>query len=137
MRRLIAITAIAVLMVSLNAPLLAATCEHTKPMAACHGVEEQKAQKPHCERMHEHDAQKADGDEESTPVSGNVTIQSAPSQNCPMDCCQLGHRTNAVVLAGTTALPQPSPSEQTPSILSVIFSRTGFSSHTDRGPPSA
>jgi hypothetical protein len=137
MRRLIAITAIAVLMVSLNSPLLAATCEHGNLTIACHRVHEQKAQKPHCEG-HESDAQKTDGDEESAPVSSDRTIQSAPSsQNCPMDCCQLGHRTNAVALTVTPSLPQPVLGKQTPSILSLTFSRTGFSSHTDRGPPSA
>lgn len=138
MRRLIAITAIAVLMVSLNAPLLAATCEHTQPMAACHRVHAQESQKPHCEMMHEHDAQKADGDEQSAPVSSGTRFQStSSSQNCPMDCCQLGDRTNTVALMVTPSLPQPAVSEQSSSILSVVFSRSGFSSHTDRGPPSA
>ena len=139
MRRLVAISAIAVLMFSLNSPLLAATCEHGQPIAACHRVQQQKSQKPHCEMMHHHEVgEDAGGDEESTPTSSEPTIQSAgSSQNCPMDCCQLGDRTNAVALTITPSLPQPVISEQASPILSVVFSSTGFSSHTDRGPPTA
>jgi hypothetical protein len=134
MRRLVAITAIALLMLSLASPLLAATCEHGKGMAACHRVQKSKPQKSHCEMMHQHDAaEQTDAAEDSGP-----TLQSAPSpQNCPMDCCQVGHCTNAVALAVAPSLPQPAVTEQTPAIVSVVFSSTGFSSHTDRGPPSA
>src|SRR5262245_50885109 len=107
MRRLVAISVIALLMFSLNSPLLAATCEHGKLMAACHRVKEQKSQKPHCEMMHQHDAaEQADTADESTPAG--PVLRSAPSsQNCPMDCCQLGHRTNAVALTVTPSLPLP------------------------------
>jgi hypothetical protein len=139
MRRLVALSAVAALMLSLNSPLLAASCEHGKTMPACHRVREQNSQKPHCETMHHHDsAGETDAAEESTPASNHPVIQSAPSsQNCPMNCCQLGDRTNAVALAITPSLPQPAVVELTPSIVSVVFTSTGFSSHTDRGPPTA
>lgn len=139
MRRLIAISAIAALMLSLNSPLLSATCEHGKPITACHRVQEQKPQRPHCEMMHHHDRRgDASTVEESLPASSEPTIQSAASsQNCPMDCCQLGDRTNAAALAITPSLPQPTTSKQPCSIPSVVFLSAGFSSHTDRGPPNA
>ena len=134
MRRLVALSAIALLLLTLNSPLLAASCEHGKTMPACHRVREQNSQKPHCEMMHHHDSAE---ETDATPANRPV-IRSAPSsQNCPMNCCQLGDRTNAVALAITPSLPQPAVTEQCPSIVSIVFSSTGFSSHTDRGPPTA
>jgi hypothetical protein len=133
MRRLVSITAIAALLFSLVSPLLAATCEHGKEMAACHRVQEQKPQKPHCEMMHDHDDAN-----KTPPASDGPAMQGSPSsQSCPMDCCQLGDRANAIALAVRSGLPQPAVTDQIPSIVSVVFSNTGFSSHTDRGPPSA
>lgn len=139
MRRLIAISAITLLMLSLNAPLLAATCEHGQPIAACHRVQEQKAQKPHCEMMHHQESgEDASVADESAPASSEPTIQgTGSSHNCPMDCCQLGDRTNAVALTITPSLPQPAISRQASSVPSVVFCSIGFSSHTDRGPPTA
>ncbi|HEY6271491.1 MAG TPA: hypothetical protein VIX19_05785 [Terriglobales bacterium] len=134
MRRLISISAIASLMFSSVSPLLAAsTCEHVKQMVGCHRIEEQKTQKPHCEMMHHHDAE-----ETSPPTTDGPAMRALPStQNCPMDCCQFGHRTDAVSLTTASSLPQPAILDQTLSVVSVVFSSTGFSSHTDRGPPTA
>ena len=133
MRRLISIPAIASLMFSLVSPLLAATCEHGTQMPACHRVQEQKPQKPHCEMMHHHDA-----DETAMPASDGPAVHAAPtSPSCPMDCCQLGDRTNAVSLTAMASLRQPAVVAESFSVVAVVFSRTGFSSHTDRGPPSA
>lgn len=137
MRRLVAISAVALLMLSSVSPLLAASCEHGQPMPACHRVQKEKEQKPHCEMMHHHDAAD-DAAEEPAPASGGPQMHgTASQQNCPMDCCQPSGRTNAIALTATPSLPQLAVARQFPSVVSVVFSSTGFSSHTDRGPPSA
>jgi hypothetical protein len=133
MRRLVSITAVLALMSSLVSPLLAASCQHGQQMAACHRVQEQKPQKPHCAMMHHHEAA-----EEAAPAADGPAVRGLlSSQNCPMDCCQIGDRTNAVVLLVIPSLRQPAIIDQTLSVVSVVFSSTGFSSHTDRGPPAA
>jgi hypothetical protein len=133
MRRLVSITAIVSLMSSLVSPLLAATCEHGRQMARCHQVQEQKPQNPHCEMMHHHDA----AEESAPPTNNSAVTGELSSQNCPMDCCRVGDRSNAVALAASPSLPQPTVNDQSSSMIRVVFTRTGFSSHTDRGPPSA
>lgn len=135
MRRLFSISAIMALLLTQASPLvLAATCEHGRQMAACHGTREQTAQqKPHCEMMRHHEA----AEETSLPSERPVAYGTPLSQDCPMNCCQLGDRTNAIALTVSASLPQPMVADRSQSFASAVFSRIGFSSHTDRGPPSA
>jgi hypothetical protein len=136
MRRLVSITAIVALMSTLVSPLLAATCEHGTQAVVCHRVHGQKPQKPHCEGMKHEDA--TDEEMAPSPSSSGPVAQAAPSsQDCPMDCCTVGTRTNAVALSVIPSLPKPIAADRNASIVQVVFSRSGFSSHTDRGPPSA
>ena len=80
--------------------------------------------------MHDHhaDAQK----QEEIPVMADN-----PGANCPMDCCIPGHPTNAVNVVVASDLPPLAVIEYRLQFVPLVFVRTGFSSHTDRGPPSA
>jgi len=94
---------------------------------SCHAGE-----MPHCDRpMHEHhhhDAAPAESKASLSAVEDNA--------KCPMDCCAPGHGQNQAKVAVVSALPLPVVSGHNPGYTSIKFVRTGFSSHTDRGPPS-
>lgn len=129
MRCFFSITTIAALMSSLISPLLAATCSHMQQPVACHRVQ---AQKPACAMMHHHEA------EEPAPGSGAPAFESMQSpERCPMDCCVPGQRTNAIAIAAVSPLPELAVTEQNLHFVPAVFTRTGYSSHTDRGPPAS
>jgi hypothetical protein len=134
MRRLFSITAIAALMLQLVSPLLAA-CPHAKQMQACRRMQQPQAQpgQHHCDSMmHEHQT------EPSAPNSQQPSVNSADSPaNCPMDCCGASVVTNAAVVAASTSLPSLVVTDRSCGFVPVTFTRNGFSSHTDRGPPAA
>jgi len=129
MRRFFSITTIVALMSSLASPLLAAVCDHSGQPMACHRATKQRS---HCEMMagRQHDSAASESAEPA--VGGRES-----SGNCPMDCCIPGHPTTASTIAATPSLPQLVVIERTSHIVPVVFTRTGFSSHTDRGPPAA
>jgi len=127
MRRFFSITAIAAVFLSALTPLFAAACPHVQ-QPACHRVQ---AQKPHCEMMHDHSADAALAEEEAPAFA------SSPSADCPMDCCIPGHPTSAVTVASASDSSPLVVLEYRLQFVPVVFVRTGFSSHTDRGPPSA
>jgi hypothetical protein len=128
MRRFFSITTILALMSSLASPLLAA-CDHSGQPMACHRSAKQKS---HCEMMagHHHDS--------AAPESAEPAAAGKESSgNCPMDCCIPGHPTSASTIAAIPSVPPLVLIERTPCVITVVFTRTGFSSHTDRGPPPA
>lgn len=130
MRRWFSITAICALLASTAMPLVAASCPHAKMAMACHRTEHAQAQghQHHCDEM---------AKEQNDPGSSETRIQSALQQNCPMDCCSASQRTSAVALSAvfsTAALPLAGHDA---SFINPVFSTSGFSSHTDRGPPTA
>ena len=110
-------------------PLLAASCPHVKQAAACHRTEIQAHQ---CNMMHDHHGDASDPEPDGPGYSDGQV-----SHSCPMDCCAAGQRTKAA------AAPMASPSspltitEHCTRLVSVVFASAGFSSHTDRGPPTA
>jgi len=133
MRRFLSITTIAALMSSLVSPLLAAACPHSQQTMACHRPPATQAQqKHHCDMMmHQHHADEAAPAESSAPA-----VKGVPSpDNCPMDCCAPRHVTNASAIASASSLPPLAVTQQVFQFVPVVFARTGFSSHTDRGPP--
>jgi hypothetical protein len=128
MRRFFSITMVCALLASAATPLIAASCPHSKMTGAmaCHRVEHAH----HCDRMHE--------DSEQTPdtESSESTIASRPAaQDCPMDCCGPSQRTNAMTVAVSPIFSSMIVTEQVFENAPVVFTATGFSSHTDRGPP--
>jgi hypothetical protein len=131
MRRFLSITTIAALMFSLVSPLLAAACPHSQQPMACHRLAATQAQQEHHCDMTAHQAEEGAPEDSSVPaVKG---IQSPES--CPMNCCVAGHPTSAIAIAAGSLPPLPAVTAQTLRFVPVIFARTGFSSHTDRGPP--
>jgi hypothetical protein len=126
MRRAFSITTIAALICSTASPLLAAACPHSRPAMACHRT---KAQHPQCP-MHHQQA------EEASASSDLAEIQSAPSPvNCPMDCCISGHPQGIAAAAAMTMSPSLVVLDQSMLWSPIAFTHSGFSSHTDRGPP--
>jgi hypothetical protein len=130
MRRFFSITTIAVLMSSMVSPLLAAACPHSRQPMACHRT--QAAQERHCDMMmHQHHADEAAPAESSAPAVKGVQSP----ENCPMDCCAPRHVTSASAMAAASSVPPLAVTQQVFQFVPAVFARTGFSSHTDRGPP--
>jgi len=133
MRRLFSITTILALMSSLASPLLAA-CDHSGQPMACHRSAKQKS---HCGMMagHHHDSSAAESSASQSQAPAVAGLESSGS--CPMDCCIPGHPTSASTIAAIPSVPPLVLIERTSRVITLVFTRTGFSSHTDRGPPLA
>jgi hypothetical protein len=131
MRRLCSITIIAAMMCSLVSPALAATCPHAKQVMMCHRERAGAQPEHHCDMMMDEQTEPAASDSTGAAVTGSQT-----QQNCPMDCCAPGQRTNAIVISAAPPLTLTPVAERSSFFVPVTFTSTGFSSHTDRGPPS-
>ena len=129
MRRAISISTALALLISLASSMLAEACMKHTGRASCHRVSHAAAHHQHCDGMLEH------RDEDmSAPDQGN-SISSVESA-CPMNCClaaQAGK--HAAAVHNVVITPQLAGAVQQQSA-SVVFVATGFSSHSDRGPPS-
>ncbi|HEY2390790.1 MAG TPA: DUF2946 family protein [Candidatus Angelobacter sp.] len=127
MRRILSISIVFALISSSLSPLMAAACTGTGKAMSCHG-----GATPHCDRsMHEHHHQAA-------PVESNASLSAAEDgAKCPMDCCTAAHLTNVAAPATASFLPPLAVADRNFHFVSVKFISTGFSSHTDRGPPLA
>ncbi|HEV3317639.1 MAG TPA: hypothetical protein VG488_11740 [Candidatus Angelobacter sp.] len=126
-----AIFAMLVLVASMSsAVLMAAGAEHSGRMK-CHRT----VQAHHCHDM-ENMAEMAAPDDEaiSTPVR-SVTSGSVPPK-CPMSCCKLAPSHTSAAPAVAVSKPVQAVISKTFHRSDVIFTHNGFSSHTDRGPPS-
>ncbi len=129
MRRLISISTAVALIFSLVSPLLAQTCMKSGEHASCHRVT-QATPHHHCDGMpgHHHE------DEMVAPDQGDY--MSGVASNCPMNCCLAAQAGKQVAVVNhIVAAPQLVFSAKL-QLTSVVFAATGFSSHTDRGPPS-
>jgi len=128
MRRFLSIATVLALLSSVMSPVLAAACTGTGKAVSCHNVT-----MPHCDRtMHQHHHH---GDAEAhAPASGMSAGES--DGKCPMDCCTPGHKQNGVSPIAASFLPLLMASDHSFQIVPVTFTSAGFSSHTDRGPPS-
>jgi hypothetical protein len=127
MRRVFSITTIAALIYSAASPLLAAAYPHSQPAMACHRAKAQHAQ---CPMMHHHQSEEASG------TSDLAEIHGVPSPaNCPMDCCAPSHAQSIAAAAAMTMSPSLVVLDQRMLWSPIVFTRSGFSSHTDRGPP--
>jgi hypothetical protein len=80
--------------------------------------------------MHHHQS------EEGSGTSDLAEIQAVPSPpNCPMDCCTSGHPQAIAAAAAMTMSPSLVVVDQNVLWSPIVFTHSGFSSHTDRGPP--
>jgi uncharacterized protein involved in copper resistance len=131
MRRFLSITTIAALISPMASPLIATACPHAGPPSAGQRTEQQK---PHCPEM----AMSGHHHESPLPASEQATVRAGePAGNCPMDCCIPGHPRNATTTTSAPELPPLAVVERVSRAIPVVFTCRGFSSHTDRGPPTA
>jgi hypothetical protein len=124
MYRCISITVIAV--------LLAASITHVMPECCSAGMDDKGCHKVaahhDCPEMHDH---------EMEPDDDASMHRISPSATCPMDCC-CGERTLNKSLVAAAVTGTDAPSTNAVATVPQAFPRLyGFSSHTDRGPPSA
>jgi len=131
MRRFASITAVLSLLSAMMSPTMAAACTGTGKAASCHAMPVE-----HCERAaheHHHHAVAPVAD----PTSSVSESVAQDDSKCPMDCCRPGHRESAGAIDTSSFLPSLAVSDQAFHFVPVVFTSAGFSSHTDRGPPSA
>lgn len=130
MRCLFSITTIAAMLCSLASPLLAATCPHTQQSGTCHR-KKPVAQAHQCHgEMHMHETAAAT-DETERPSFNS----SSCAENCPMECCVARNVTKTASIADIRFVPPLLVADQNSLAIPVTFISIGFSSHTDRGPP--
>jgi predicted cobalt transporter CbtA len=129
MRRILSIATIAALISSFLSPLMAAACTGTGKAVSCHAAEAPSSEPVMHEHHHHHDAA-------PTQKSKSALSASADETKCPMDCCTPGHLRTGAAVATNTFLPPLAVSNGKSHFVSVTFTSAGFSSHTDRGPPS-
>lgn len=129
MRRLISISTAVALIFSLVSPLLAQTCMKSGEHASCHRGS-QAASHHHCDGMpgHHHEDEMAAPDQ-SDSVSGAAA-------NCPMNCCLAAQTGKQVAVVNHVVVTPQLAFSATLQVPTVVFVAAGFSSHTDRGPPS-
>jgi len=132
MRRFCSILALIVVLCPIASPLWASasvagamSC-HRKPLHRAGATPAKTAH--HCHAM----ANMAASDNESEPTLNT----SGSSQKCPMNCCVQATPTTVAALPAASLFPPLHVIETSFHGLAVTFSNVGFSSHTDRGPPS-
>jgi hypothetical protein len=128
MRQVLSIATVLALLASSGSPVMAA-CMGAGKTVSCHAAATQAS---HCDRaMHHHHEQQAEA-----PGSPGLFASESGSK-CPMECCTPGHPQNGTVLASASLLPPLAVTKHKLQFAPVTFVSPGFSSHTDRGPPSA
>ena len=132
MQRLASITAMASLVSAMLLPVVPKLCMGPGMSVAEHrdGMHEH-----HCEEMQEQAGQIDQIEADASLFSVN---RSDSPQRCPMNCCACR---KASVSQEAAIVPEASLSTETVVqgrvfVLEIVFSNNGFSSHTDRGPPS-
>jgi len=88
-----------------------------------------KSHAHHCAAMHEQ--------QEPQPASEDGASVSGRSESCPMNCCTQGSLPNATAVVSFSLIPPLAVTDAEIHLVPVTFTSAGFSSHTDRGPPTA
>ncbi len=138
MQRFVSITTIAALIATLVSPGLSKSHAGTGTRMVCHRatvVHVQMATRVHhCAEMETmSDAQPEDAPPQTSFRASNQ------AGNCPMDCCcciQANPGKNATLVSQQASLAAVVEQDRV-SVRSIVFRSRGFSSHTDRGPPSS
>jgi hypothetical protein len=90
----------------------------------------------HCDAM-QHDAMQHSMQHDGQSASDDTTLTAGDSGSCPMNCCVQGNVQTGTLAATPVLLPQLVSAGKEIHFAPVKFTSTGFSSHTDRGPPAA
>lgn len=136
MRRFWSISTVLALTASLFAPMSTASMMAGHPLGcprmAVHRAEDHKAHA----MMHGHHCSMPEM-QESLPASTDGDGISSRAEGCPMDCCVQRSLPNSTAIASFSLIPPLAVTEAEIQFVPVTFTSTGFSSHTDRGPPAA
>jgi hypothetical protein len=88
----------------------------------------------HCHNMA--DMREMESDASLMPSQNDeASIAGSADNQCPMGCCAVTGSANHAAPTSPLMLTAPVVMEHQVSFAEVLFSRNGFSSHTDRGPP--
>lgn len=134
MRRIFSISAILMLMYSAALPSVMSAMMVNDAAMACHRptLGTGAATPEHC-----HDMADMAGNETMAAPADGALITVAAEQKCPMDCCTMMGTAQQAIPSSRKSTPALVVIEQAVSVSGVVFTSSGFSSHTDRGPPSA
>jgi len=126
------ILALLAILYPVASPLWASAME-PQHSAMCHrmamGVAKTSSQPSH----HCHDMA---GDDDSARDSSTPSLSAGSSEQCPMNCCVQSVPRTAAALPVASSLSLLVAIEASAHVVPVTFTSAGFSSHTDRGPPS-
>ncbi len=87
----------------------------------------QNGKKHHCDG-------EESGEITQSPAHGTV-INENDSQPCPMNCCEQGTLRSSTALVAACFIPVPLALGFPFQFSSIVFVSSGYSAHTDRGPP--
>ena len=126
MRRAFSISIIVALVCAMFSPAFAATCESMGKKSV---GDRAKGIVNHCDMMGRHHHETAATPETAAFVAG------AGAPQCPMSCCDGAYFITAIASHARFVSPAQLVMSHEFHFSAVAFVSTGFSSHTDRGPP--
>ncbi|HEX2330152.1 MAG TPA: hypothetical protein VHN74_15610 [Candidatus Angelobacter sp.] len=132
MRRVCSILTVMGLLFSVVSPVWAADVESMQPMQ-CHREHMQTARpdQPQVHRQHCHGM-----DESPVQTSAETSVRAVnAAKQCPMNCCVEGMTQSVSVVPAAVYLPLVVVTDRSIPHTLITFISSGFSSHTDRGPP--
>jgi hypothetical protein len=135
MHRLLSISAVLAVIISAGAPdVVFAYAAPNMPMmchlSVLHDSGSEGMTHQHCHNM--------EGTESSPDWQhGSSAVIGLAGAKCPMECCTLAGPAGHAATVSTEIPAVPIVMRGSASVSKVAFSRNGFSSHTDRGPPTA
>jgi|SRR5579872_133535 len=141
MRRIFAITVISGLIFSMALPAWAMS-DTVGTMSMCH----RSAARHHGASPGAGKGDAHHGVQHCDPTTGQQSETGAPDSEtsmgsvagiCPMQCCTQAQTGNGTLVPAISFLPGLAASVYRADFTPVIFTSSGFSSHTDRGPPAA
>lgn len=137
MRRIYSILALLAIVYPVASPLWANAME-PQHAAMCHrmamGSASASSQPSH--HCHDMSSQDMSGEDDSAQNSSTPSFSANSSEECPMNCCVQSVPPTVAALPASSSLPLLVATEASRHVVPVAFTSVGFSSHTDRGPPS-
>lgn len=125
MRRLLAITSVLTVLLSMASPVWATRCAAMGKTSMCHRNVAQ----------HQHHCDDMTMQQDESPATNSETAFKGVSEKCPMQCCMQSQAGSGTAVLLVPFVFQLAVSDYHTNPSGVIFASVGFSSHTDRGPP--
>jgi hypothetical protein len=76
-------------------------------------------------------------EEDSIQALGGIFITGNRAHPCPMNCCEQGAPKSGAAIQAISFTPSVAVTDANVHFAPISFVSAGFSSHTDRGPPTA